>query len=188
MTAALSSQLQAYTGRETDLSTPLGTYRCWDKKMTSIDTLGCPEPRLALYLPHRPNGLSQLAAAPDSQRLIDANSNHWRKIVNLLAKVASPDAEGWRQFRDEALFRHTALCFTSILSDSACWHWIGGKDNLQRFGSLGQSAEPLPGCPSVRIDAEKRLLLTPYPDYRQLSNEVVSHIRTELGRYRFYQF
>ncbi|WP_237057285.1 DUF6942 family protein [Microbulbifer sediminum] len=156
--------------------------------MTSIDLVGSPEPGLALYLPNRPHGLAQLVESPSSQRLIDANSNHWRKIVTLLAKVVSPDAADWRRFRDEELFRHAALCFTPKLCDAACWHWIGGKDNLQRFGALGNTALPLPECPAVSIDPDRRLLLTPYPDYRQLSNEVVSHIRAALGRYRFYQF
>ena len=156
--------------------------------MTSIDSLGAAKPRLALYLPHRPNGLAQLVEAPGSQQLMATNSNHWRKIVTLLAKIASPHADDWRRFRDEDLFQQTALCFVPALCDAAYWHWIGGKDNLQRFENLDQSARPLPECPSVCIDPDKRLLLTPYPDYRQLSNAVVSHIRTALGHYRFYEY
>ncbi|WP_237067631.1 DUF6942 family protein [Microbulbifer guangxiensis] len=154
--------------------------------MASIDFLGAAKPRLVLYLPHRPNQLAELVGAPTSRELIDANSNHWRKIVTLLAKVASPTADEWRRFRDEQLLRQTALCFEPRLIDSDCWHWIGGKDNLQRFGSMRHSAQPLADCSCVSIDPQRRLLLTPYPDYRQLNNTVVSHIRRALEDCGFY--
>jgi len=150
------------------------------------DSLGATHPRLVLYLPHRPNGLAQLAQAPSAPALVAANSNHWRKIINLLAKIASPVANDWRQFRDAALFQHTALCFAPALSESATWHWIGGKDNLLRFNELSHQAQPLASSPSVAIDPDRHLLLTPYPDYRQLSNEVVRHIRCALECRGFY--
>ncbi|SHE66993.1 hypothetical protein SAMN04487965_0396 [Microbulbifer donghaiensis] len=151
------------------------------------DCLGAPYPRLALYLPHRPNDLAQLLDAPSASALIAANSNHWRKIVTLLAKIASPVADDWRNFRDQALFQQTALCFAPQLSDTAAWHWIGGKDNLQRFANLHHNAQPLPNSPEVLIDPEKQLLLTPYPDYRQLSNALVAQIRTVLDDEGFYR-
>lgn len=150
------------------------------------DLLGAGHPRLILYLPHRPNGLEQWAQAPSAQELVAVNSNHWRKIITLLAKVASPGAEEWRQFRDEALFQQTSLCFTPELAGAGSWHWIGGKDNLLRFEHLSHCAQALATCPDVAIDPERRLLLTPYPDYRQLSNTVVGHIRTALHHQGFY--
>ncbi|KUJ83691.1 hypothetical protein AWR36_007605 [Microbulbifer flavimaris] len=154
--------------------------------MTSIDCLGAAKPQLVLYLPHRPNALAELIKSPGSRELMDANSNHWRKIVTLLAKVASPNADDWRRFRDEDLFAHTALCFAPALTAGDSWHWIGGQQNLKRFNHLSHNAQPLPDCACVHVDAEKRLLLTPYPDYRQLSNAVVNHIRTFLGERSFY--
>lgn len=154
--------------------------------MPQQDHIGSPSPLLVLYLPHRPNGLAQLMETPSAQALIEANSNHWRKIVTLLAKVASPVADDWRGFRDDGLFRHTALCFAPELLSDATWHWIGGRDNLQRFNGLRHSARPLAGRPEVSVDPDKRLLLTPYPDYRQLSNAVVASIRSTLDRDGFY--
>ena len=153
--------------------------------MKEPDFLGTPQPTLTLYLPHRPEGLAELIDAPDAGRLMENNSNHWRKIVTLLAKVASPQ-EDWRSFRDDALFAHTALCFTPHLEDVPGWHWIGGKDNLQRFNVEGLNAKRLRGAPEVALDAEKQVLLTPYPDYRQLSNATVAEIRKALGRSGFY--
>lgn len=155
--------------------------------MPDPDYLGACHPRLTLYLPHRPNGLAQLVHAPSAQALVAANSNHWRKIVTLLAKMASPVADDWRQFRDDELFRQTALCFAPKLTGTSTWHWIGGKDNLQRFQGLAHCARPLADCPDVAVDPRQRLLLTPYPDYRQLSNAVVGRIRTVLGDQGFYR-
>ncbi|QKX18041.1 hypothetical protein [Microbulbifer sp. YPW1] len=153
--------------------------------MSNLDYLGTSAPSMVLYLPHRPNGLDRLVRTPDARLLMDGNSNHWRKIVTLLAKVACPD-EDWRGFRDEALFQHTALCFAPRLIDGATWHWIGGKENLLRFGLEVSNAEALPDAPDVAIDIENRILLTPYPDYRQLSNATVSQIRTALTAAGFF--
>ena len=154
--------------------------------MPSPDVLGAARPLVALYLPHRPNGLEQLVKYPSAGGLVAANSNHWRKIVNLLAKLASPRADDWRRFRDEELFAQTALCFTPGLLATADWHWIGGKENLRRFPDLKHNAQPLAECPQVQIDPEMHLLLTPYPDYRQLSNAVVLELRTALADLKFY--
>ncbi|MCW8128561.1 DUF6942 family protein [Microbulbifer halophilus] len=154
--------------------------------MPEPDYLGSRRPRLVLYLPHRPKGLAQLVHAPDARALVAANSNHWRKIVTLLAKIACPDADGWRRFRDGDLFRYTGLCFAPALVNTGSWHWIGGKDNLQRFTALLHNARPLANSPDVSIDPDRRLLLTPYPDYRQLSNALVSRIRSSLASHGFY--
>lgn len=151
-----------------------------------MEYLGAAHPRMVLYLPHRPNNLTTLAKTPSAQTLISANSNHWRKIVTLLAKVASPVAEEWRNFRDETLFTEVALCFTPQLINTTTWHWIGGKDNLQRFEDLSRLGQPLAGEPDILIAPDKRLLLTPYPDYRQLSNAKVGTIRAVLAEYGFY--
>jgi len=148
--------------------------------MPDADYLGAARPTLILYLPHRPNGLARLQQRPDATALVAANSNHWRKIVNLLAKVASPVAEDWRCFRDTSLFQNTALCFAPALSGGEGWHWIGGKDNLQRFAGLEHNARPLERAPGVAVDTGRRLLLTPYPDYRQLSNDLVAQVRLSL--------
>ena len=154
--------------------------------MLPPDSLGPSHPKLVLYLPHRPNGLEQFRDRPSAQALVAANSNHWRKIVTLLAKIAGPVAADWRTFKDNELFQHTALCFAPQIVDMPVWHWIGGKDNLQRFEFLPLQAQPLADAPEVLLDTGKRLLLTPYPDYRQLSNRLVGLIRTALGAEGFY--
>ncbi|SFM33662.1 DUF6942 family protein [Marinobacter zhejiangensis] len=155
--------------------------------MAQPDHLGSSQPRLVLYLPHRPDHAEQLALCPSAQALIAANSNHWRKIITLLAKVACPVADDWRGFRDNELFLRTALNFSDQLRPGDHWHWIGGKDNLQRFTTLEHRAQPLATAPAVAIDPDQRLLLTPYPDYRQLSNHTVAVIREALAGIGFYE-
>lgn len=154
--------------------------------MPHPDYLGAQDPKLVLYLPHRPNGLAELVDAPSAEALIAANSNHWRKIITLLAKIASPQADDWRNFRKVELLRQTALCFSAELVSTDGWHWIGGKENLGRFDTLFSNTQPLAGYREVSIDTHKRLLLTPYPDYRQLSNKVVGGVREALERQGFY--
>lgn len=154
--------------------------------MPDADLLGASQPKLVLYLPHRPNGFDPSVDTPDVQTLLAANSNHWRKILTLLAKIASPVADDWRRFKNESLFQHTALCLSPVLVNNATWHWIGGKDNLQRFEALHRSAMPLAPAPGVLLDPHRRILLTPYPDYRQLNNHLLSEIRIALRTHGFY--
>ena len=59
------------------------------------DLLGSHTPQLTLYLPHRPNGLDVLVEQPSATALVAQNSNHWRKIVTLMAKVCAPD-DDWK--------------------------------------------------------------------------------------------
>lgn len=154
--------------------------------MTTIDLLGSPTARLVLYLPHSPQGAERFACAPTAQAVMAANSNHWRKIITLLAKVSSPVANDWRGFRDETLFADTALCFSPHLRSGPCWHWIAGQANLARFAGLEHQARALPEDGAIAVDAKQKLLLSPYPDYRQLSNARVERIRDALTQAGFY--
>ncbi|WP_104003068.1 DUF6942 family protein [Marinobacterium lutimaris] len=155
--------------------------------MTSpkLQRLGSANPRLCVYIPHLPEALEACAASGDVATLLAHNSNHWRKIVTLSAKIASPD-DDWRTFRDQQFFRQVALVFSASIEVGACWHWIGGKDNQARFGLDSADWAPLAGTDDLFIDAERKLLLTPYPDYRQLSNQKVELIRQALQQLGFY--
>lgn len=154
-------------------------------KMSQPDYLGAKNPRLVAYLPHRPEDLNKLVHSPDAGLLMERNSNHWRKIVTILAKIVSPREE-WREFRDQRLFQHTALCFAPELVSATTWHWIGGKDNLARFQIDGLNTVHLESTPEVALDIEKQILITPYPDYRQLNNVTINQIRAALDGTGFY--
>lgn len=148
------------------------------------DTLGSTLPRLVLYLPHLPQGIEQYRQMPTAERLIAHNSNHWRKIVTIAAKIAAPDAD-WRGFRDKHFFDRIALCFTPVLLPNDAWHWIGGKANQARFDDLPSTVTPLAGSDDLFIDTEHKLLLTPYPDYRQFSDRKIGLVRQALAQAGF---
>lgn len=147
--------------------------------------LGNSNPRLTVYIPHEPAGLDACVADPCVSSLLAHNSNHWRKIVTLAAKVAAPD-DDWRDFRDRHFFDQVALVFAPAIEQTSGWHWIGGKENQNRLGLANISATPLPGTDDLFVIPEHKLLLTPYPDYRQLSNEKVVRIRHALQELEFY--
>ncbi|WP_205828075.1 hypothetical protein [Microbulbifer sp. SH-1] len=150
--------------------------------------IGSKNPRLVLYVPHKPNSFDELTERPNIQTLIANNTNHWRKIATLLAKICSPDLENWRQFRDSRLLESSAISINPTLCnlESRPWHWIGGKDNQRRFSYLQHNALPLESCENVAVDRRKQLLFTPYPDYRQLDNAVIIEIRRALETGGFY--
>lgn len=154
--------------------------------MSAPDYLGAPCARLILYLPHRPEGSEAGWRVPTAQGIIAVNSNHWRKILTLLAKVASPVAGQWRGFRDSELFVETALCFQPELQRGDRWHWIAGQANLQRFARVEQGGLTHPEDSQIAVDVRRKLLLSPYPDYRQLSNARVARIRGMLAQSGFY--
>ncbi|MFP8965601.1 DUF6942 family protein [Pokkaliibacter sp. CJK22405] len=153
--------------------------------MPPITRLGSTSPRISLYLPHIPASIEEYHTHPTAEQLIATNSNHWRKIITIAAKLACPNEE-WRQFRDLQLFRDIALIFTPELETHSGWHWLGGKDNQQRFGLDTTGLKPVAGAKDVWIDIRRKLLLTPYPDYRQLSNATIATIRATLHREGFY--
>ncbi|TCK08782.1 DUF6942 family protein [Marinobacterium mangrovicola] len=153
--------------------------------ISASQRLGTPAPRLSVYIPHEPASIDACIADTRITTLLAQNSNHWRKIVNLAAKVASPD-DDWRSFRDAYFFNQVALVFAPELEQTDGWHWIGGKENQTRFGMTNLSASPLPGTDDLFVIPEQKLLLTPYPDYRQLSNQKVAMIREALETLGFY--
>jgi hypothetical protein len=51
---------------------------------------------------------------------------------------------------------------------------------------LRHHARPLHGAAEIAVDPQRRLLLTPYPDYRQLSNARVEQVRRVLREHHFY--
>ncbi len=149
--------------------------------------LGSSTPRLTLYIPHLPIGLESYVSAPSVTTLLAQNSNHWRKIVTLAAKVAAPTGD-WRHFRDHSFFEQVALVFSPTLEENCGWHWIGGGENRARFSLDSQCGDPLPlsGADDLFIIPNRKILLSPYPDYRQLSNQKVELIRQALQQQGFY--
>nr|WP_067292027.1 hypothetical protein [Marinobacterium profundum] len=156
--------------------------------MTSIETspqtksepatLGAPGARLALYLPTPPliPASESCETDLDIPGLIQHNGNHWRKILSILAKLATPADRRWQDYRDiELLQRNEIISFADHLLSNADWHLVAGKASWQRLGFEPSNFSPLDD--EGRVLVRDNVLLTPYPDYRQFPNRMVEQVR-----------
>ena len=155
--------------------------------------LGSRNSNINFYIANRPpiddyptmNELRGLAMG-ELAHIVQHTSNHWRKAFNVYAKLLFdwyqqqnrknlPDT--WQAYRDLELFQshsHEALLFSSPQLDknNPAIHIIAGKTyatflNLPPLVWLDQY---------FAINKEFRLIVAPYPDYRQLSNERIARL------------
>jgi hypothetical protein len=145
------------------------------------------------YIANRPpiddypamNELRGLAAG-ELAHIVKNTSNHWRKAFNVYAKLLfdwyqlqqrSDLPASWQVYRDLELFQphsQEALLFSepALTNNSNCIHIIAGKTYAANL--------VLP--PLVWLDAyfavnkQYRIIVAPYPDYRQLSNQRIAHL------------
>lgn len=144
--------------------------------------------RLIVYAPHRPPlaGYQQLnhlrpCQAGELAALVEATGNHWRKILNLYAKLLhrlEPFEARWQDCRDQRLLQPgsaTALMFSSPLwPQPNAWHLVMGKTY-----AADCALEALPDLReygAFRWSPTQRLILTPYFDYRALSNATLDEL------------
>jgi hypothetical protein len=118
--------------------------------------------------------------------IVKHTSNHWRKAFNVYAKFLfdwyqlqnrKDLPETWQAYRDLKLFQQhsqEALLFSppQFSKDSTTIHIIAGKTYAASLN-----------LPSLiwldsyfAINTEYRLIVAPYPDYRQLSNERIAQL------------
>lgn len=118
--------------------------------------------------------------------IVKHTSNHWRKAFNVYAKLLfdwyqlqgrKNLPETWQAYRDVELFQshsQEALLFSSPAFESKdkVIHIIAGKTYA--------SSLDLPALTWLdtyfAINNEYHLIVAPYPDYRQLSNERITRL------------
>lgn len=139
--------------------------------------------QLAVYIGNRPP-LEKFENTKDITPVVNGEltkiaqetSNHWRKIFNIYAKIAfmlnSHSYTTWQLYRDNHLLQadsKQALLFDlKIVTDaSTCITIVCGKQHAALLLE-GYSIEWIDG--DFAIDSTNRTLVTPYFDYRQLSN------------------
>lgn len=123
-------------------------------------------------------------ATGELAHIVKHTSNHWRKAFNVYAKLLFDWYQlqsrknlpyTWQTYRDLELFQshsQEALLFSTPQLDNNSIHIIAGKTYAAHLN--------LP--PSIWIDPyfalnkEFRLIVAPYPDYRQLSNERIARL------------
>lgn len=108
--------------------------------------------------------------------------NHWKKIFNCFAKLAfelDPQGEiSWQQLRDKQLLTDSGsqlLLFSRpvFFDDPEKVIIISGKTYFSQL-ELGISVDWIDSY--FAINREKRLIVSPYFDYRQLSNSRIQQL------------
>ena len=155
--------------------------------------LGSPKSNINFYIANHPpiddypvmDELRGLATG-ELAHIVKHTSNHWRKAFNVYAKLLFdwyqlqarkklPDT--WQSYRDLELFQshsQEALLFSApqLDKDSSNIHIIAGKTYATYL-----NLPPLVWLDShFAINKELRLIVAPYPDYRQLSNERIARL------------
>lgn len=117
--------------------------------------------------------------------IADKTGNHWRKIFNVYAKfifeLKKPQEESWQAYRDKTLLRNdsdTLLMFSPYkrshkASENGKTHIIMGK---QYASSLLEANNLLWLSHDFAIDEQASVIVCPYFDYRQLSNEKITKL------------
>jgi len=140
--------------------------------------------KVILYIDKRPElgfckDLSDLECLQASQLdLIKATGNHWRKILNIFAKIAfamnAQKCETWQAYRDDKLLTKQgdeALIFQNSLVDSEAIHLICGKSFFHEFDLEENEFRALDEAGEISFKG--RVYRVPYLDYRQFPNSLI---------------
>lgn len=155
--------------------------------------LGSQTGSINFYIANRPpiddylalNELRGLATG-ELTHIVKHTSNHWRKAFNVYAKLLFdwyhlqgrkdlPDT--WQTYRDLELFQphsQEALLFSAPQLDknNKTIHIIAGKTYAAQL-----ALPPLVWLDTYfAINKEQQVIVAPYPDYRQLSNERIARL------------
>ncbi|WP_299805968.1 hypothetical protein [uncultured Shewanella sp.] len=151
--------------------------------------IGFDSAKTCFYLPTPPilpEGWSHTAPFA-VQHLIEANGNHWRKILTIMAKIAVADTN-WKGYRDLQLLKQdeSILINSHQLNPNASVHIVCGQLSAQQLNlSLSQFKAVNPSSDSsanyVSKHASQAIYLVPYLDYRQFPNLQIDKLRNALG-------
>lgn len=118
--------------------------------------------------------------------IVKHTSNHWRKAFNVYAKLLfdwyalmqrQDLPASWQEYRDLGLFQshsREALVFSAPVPDmrDGVVHVIAGKTYAARL-----DLPPLTWLDNYfAVNKEFRIIVAPYPDYRQLSNARIEYL------------
>jgi hypothetical protein len=126
--------------------------------------------------------------AGDIELVYQHCGNGWRKVFNVYAKLLyaldpkvfsfPTQATSWQQYRDQFLLQQasdTALLFDAPLLKPAdnTIHLIAGRTRAKQLIEHGLACQLHWLNEEFAIDPGHKVLVTPYFDYRQLSNEKI---------------
>jgi len=151
--------------------------------------LGSEHANLYFYIKNRPptasyQELSSLKKVTIGEiaHIGNETGNHWRKIFNVYAKLMfelAPDKfTSWQSLRDEQLLQETKHCLLFSKpqlsnAQSNKVHIILGKGYAEQLG-LVKECHWLNN--DFAINQEQQMIISPYFDYRQLSNIKITQL------------
>lgn len=160
---------------------------------------GDPNYRLAFCVANRPAldhypALDHLAplVPGELQHIVANTSNHWRKLFSVYAKFlyalgVQPDwPERWQDYRDHRLLQAgsgVALLFSEPDVTRSAVHIVAGKTYAAELNLTGLRWVDT----HFAIDVKRRLLVSPYLDYRQLSNERIALLAALIKEHQLLQ-
>lgn len=163
--------------------------------------LGNPQAQLRVYIANRPplqeyQGLSHCLpmAAGEISRIAAETGNHWRKVFNVYAKFVfelNPadvcrHFSSWQELRDTYLLQkggQESLLFSAesmgnafiAAEDKGVIHIVMGKQYASRLADSGSISYQWQDA-HFAVNSAQRLIVCPYFDYRQLSNERITRL------------
>ncbi len=166
--------------------------------MTTPTGIGDADFDMAIYIANRPpleeyqklQGMRPLMSG-EIQHIGQQTSNHWRKIFNVYAKLIfqmnSHGFKSWQDYRDNRLLQadsKTALLFSplDVSHRSEAIRLVAGKTHAVGLGLDIQAMERAQADFSNDFAWDKvgRVIVTPYLDYRQLSNIKIDYLANKL--------
>ncbi|WP_049723558.1 DUF6942 family protein [Gilvimarinus polysaccharolyticus] len=159
-----------------------------DCEPTCAVGLGDPNYHLAFCVANRPaldaypalNCLTPLVPG-ELQHIVANTSNHWRKLFSVYAKFlyalgGQPGwPERWQDYRDHRLLQAgsgVALLFNKPDVARNAVHIVAGKTYAAELNLKGLAWLDM----HFAINTQQRLIVSPYLDYRQLSNEKIAQL------------
>ncbi len=127
--------------------------------------------------------------------------NGWRKLFNVYAKLLfslnpslfsfQTQAASWQQLRDQQLLQQnsaTSLLFSPPVLEPATdtIHIIAGRTYAKALVAQGLNSQLNWLNHEFAIDKNQRLLVCPYFDYRQLTNEKISYLAALIAEIKSY--
>lgn len=165
--------------------------------------LGCSNINIAVYIANTPSmfeyqHLTQVLPLTGGEitEIGQACGNGWRKVFNVYAKLlyALPTehfsfamlAPTWQQYRDNYLLQEnsqTALLFSPpcLADNTDTLHIICGRTYAKQLLKSGDLTAKLTWIDEeFALDKHNRVVVCPYFDYRQLSNEKIARLAVML--------
>jgi len=157
-------------------------------KIDKVVGLGAEGFKIAIYFENRPQiteylELDELRPMQGGELdfILAHTSNNWRKLFNCFAKLVfalkPEDYASWQQLRDQSLLdqnSHFALLFSKpdlTLDDTI--HIISGRTYAAK---LNLPCELIWLTPQFAMNKHHKIIVSPYFDYRQLSNERLTQL------------